>query len=62
MQNVQRNRLDQGKRNKGMVKLCLAQFGFFFIETVAKSPQISEKDLCKWDDIIYLSTEGKEFP
>lgn len=43
-----------------MVKLCLAQFGFF-VEIMAKSPQISEKDLCK-QNIIYLPTEGKEFP
>lgn len=44
-----------------MVKLCLAEFGFL-VETMAKSPQISETDLCQWDDIIYLPTEGKEFP
>lgn len=52
---------DQAGRSKGMVKLCLAEFGFL-VETMAKSPQISETDLCQWDDIIYLPTEGKEFP
>lgn len=57
---MQRNGLDSEKRNKGMVKLCLDEFDFF-VETMAKSPQISGKNLCKWDDR-YLPTQGKEFP
>lgn len=58
MQNVQRNGLDWEKRN-GQALSCQV---CFFIETMAKSPQISEKNLYKWDDIINLPTEGKEFP
>lgn len=61
MQNVQRKGLGWEKRSKGMVKLTLTEFGFL-VETMPKSPQISETDLCKWDDIIYVPTAGKECP
>lgn len=66
MQNMQRNRLDwentSSERRKGITEwLNFVLSTYYFGETVAKSPQISEKDLCKWDDIKYLPTEDKEF-